>query len=512
MHESYWRRERQAAKFPALKRDLETEVVIVGGGITGLTTGWLLQRRGINCVIVESARIGSGTSGSTSAHVTEVLDKGYPELIQEYGQDAAYLVAAAYRTALASITAFASSYDAGYAPLDAYRFTENEADIDSLKQEAEAARKLGIRCELVHDLPLPRAVAGVRFPNQARFHPIKYLEAMAQEFIEGGGQIFEDSQALKWDQSDRVTLYLEKGQVKARYLVLATHTPIRFNLLQTQLGPYRSYLVALTLQEEFQDGLYWDNADPYHYLRLIEHGGRQLLLVGGEDHKTGQETNPESRYAALEKYARERYTLGEAVFRWSDELFEPADGLPYIGASPFSQQVLVATGFSGVGLTGGTVAALTLANLVAERDNPWAEVFSPSRIKPIVAAKRFISENADVAYHWVADRFAKSELSDPDQLQIGEGAVIRLHGNQVAIYRDVDGKLLARSPVCTHLGCIVGWNSAEKSWDCPCHGGRFHPDGQVLSGPPVQPLGAVDLDSLRGPPIHASGGKTGKCE
>jgi glycine/D-amino acid oxidase-like deaminating enzyme/nitrite reductase/ring-hydroxylating ferredoxin subunit len=496
MHESFWRRELGPTTYPQLSSDLETDVVIVGGGITGLTTGWLLQRRGVRCVIVEGDRIGHGTSGSTSAHVTEVVDEGYANIIREYGQDAAHMVAAAYRTALASITAFASAYDAECRPLDAFLFTENERDMDMLKEEADAARKLGIRCELTSSVPIPRALAGVRYPNQARFHPVRYLEAMAAEFVDEGGRIFEYTKAKNWEQAERVTLHLEQHQITAKYLVLATHTPIRFNLLHTELGPYRSYLVAMALQEEVKDGLYWDTADPYHYLRLMDHGGRKLLLVGGEDHKTGQEDDPESHYTALEQYARERYSVGERVFHWSDEFFEPADGLPYIGASPFSKQVLVGTGYSGVGLTGGTVAALVLADLVTERVNPWAEVFSPSRVKPIVAAKRFISENADVAYRWVADRFAKTEVGNSSEIAPGEGAVMRIEGQQVAMYRSPEGELIARSPVCTHMGCIVGWNTAEKTWDCPCHGGRFHPDGSVLSGPPVKPLDEVDVQSL----------------
>lgn len=498
---SFWKLGAQPT-YPSLGgQSLETDVVIVGGGITGLTTAWLLQRRGIRCILVEQEQLGFGTTGATSAHLTEVLDIGYVQLVHDFGQEAAQLVTAAYRTALTSITAFASAYDVSCRPLDGFRFTEDESEIDQLKQEAETARKLGIRCELIGNVPLPRARAAVRFPNQARFHPQKYLRAMAEEFVEEGGLIFEHSRALKWEEADSVTLYLENGEIRGRTLVLATHTPIRFNLLQTELGPYTSYLVAMALEGEIRDALYWDTARPYHYLRLLEHEGQPLLLVGGEDHKTGQEPDPESRFRSLEAFARERYDVGQTMFHWSHELFEPADGLPYIGRSPGSERVLLGTGYSGVGLTGGTLAALILADMASQKENPWAEVFRPSRFKPAAGASNFLRENADVALRWVADRLTGSELQSLDELPAGEGAVLRLQGRQVAIYRGEDGHLTVRSPVCTHLGCIVGWNSSEKTWDCPCHGGRYHATGEVLNGPPVRGLDPVELEEI---------GKTGE--
>jgi len=488
--ESFWRRTARRARYPALDGDASVEVAVVGAGITGLTAALLLARAGRRVAILEADRVGGGTSGATSAHVTEVSDAPYTQLIEKFGEDGARAFAGAYRQGAHWIATEARGLRCDYRETPAYHYAEAAADVAALEEDAAAARRLGVRAEPVRDVPLPFAVAGgVRYPGQAQFQPVRYLSGLARRFRQAGGEIFERTRVVVWEELEgSVSVATERGTVAARQLVLATHTPPNVNLVQSELGPYRSYLVLARLRNGVPHGLFWDSEDPYHYIRAVPHGDGELLLVGGEDHKSGQEEDTAERYAALERYTRDRFAVAAVEARWSAQLFEPADGAPYIGRSPFSEQVYLGTGYSGVGLVGGTVAGLLLSDLLLARSNPWAELFDSTRIKPIAAAGRIAAENLDAAAWFVRDRVSGGAVSSADDVPRSAGRLVETDGEKLAVYRDPQGELHALSPYCTHLGCIVHWNEAEESWDCPCHGGRYTPDGAVLSGPPTAPL------------------------
>ena len=303
-----------------------------------------------------------------------------------------------------------------------------------------------MRAEPVRDVPLPFAVAGgVRYDGQAQFHPVRYLTGLARRFLQAGGRIFERTRIVAWEEIDgAVSVATERGTVAARQLVLATHTPPNINLVQSELGPYRSYLLLARLRGGVPQGLFWDSENPYHYIRAVPAPEGELLLVGGEDHKSGQEADTEERYRALEEYTRERFPVAEIVARWSAQLFEPADGAPYIGRSPFAEQVYLGTGYSGVGLVGGTVAGLLLSDLLLQRPNGWAELFDATRIKPLAAAGRIAAENIDAAAWFVRDRVAPPETSALGEVPRSAGRLVEVEGEKLAVYRD-DARRLPRA-------------------------------------------------------------------
>lgn len=487
-------------RHPALEKGLAVDTLVVGAGITGLTTATVLSRAGARVAVVEAGRVASGTSGGTSAHFTEVPDISYSKLVDRLGEEGARTFARAYRTGLAWIEREigADAIRCDFAAVPAFQYSEDEGDRERLQEEQEAAGRLGVAAEWAAEMPLPFATAGgIRFPRQAQLHPVRYLDGLARSFVAAGGLLFEHSRVTDWQEKDGGEVSVEAGPVtiRAGKLVLATHTPPNFNPLQTELIPRRSYLLALRLRDEPPSGLFWDSDQPYHYFRSVPAPDRtlRLLLLGGEDHTTGHEKDTAERYRRLEAWARERFAVEAVEARWSAQLYEPADGLPYIGRSPFAERVFLATGFAGVGLSAGTMAGLLLADLVLERDNPWAKIFDATRVRPVAAAPGFVRENAASAAAFISDRLKPAEAASVDDVPRGEGRILKHGGERLAVYRAPSGRLVARSPVCTHLGCIVRWNTAEATWDCPCHGGRFSPGGGVLEGPPTSPLEPREL-------------------
>lgn len=484
--------------FPPLSGNVSVDVAIVGGGITGLTAAVLLKRAGVSVAVIEASQIGSGVSGYTTAHITEAADERYKNLISKFGEENAKLVAQSNRAAIKRIAAFVKELqlDCDFQRLPGYLYAEKKKDISLLEKEAEAACQLDIPATFTNVVPLPFPVkAGVLFPDQAQFHSLKYLQGLAKAISGGGCYIFEQSFVTNITGDKPCQLQTEFGTVKAEHVILATHTPISnpsmlpdVLLLHAKIVPYRSYVLGVRLKEQQAPlGLFWDTAEPYHYTRSYTDASGELLIVGGGDHKTGNIANTEQSYEQLEAYARSRYHVASIDYRWSAQLYEPVDGLPYIGKSLAHSNVYVATGYSGNGMTFGTVAGMLLTDLILGRKNPWIELYDPNRVKPLAGVQMFVLENLDVARHFVVDRF-KQDVREPSDVQPGEGKILNINGERVAVYRDETGVEHALSPVCTHLGCIVNWNNTEKSWDCPCHGGRFSCTGQVLNGPPVKAL------------------------
>jgi len=488
-----------------LAADIDTDVVVVGAGITGLTTALLLAGEKRRVVVLEADRIGAGTSGRTSAHVSAVPDIGYQRVLAQLGGDDGRAYIARLNDALECMDGLvvAEGMECGWRRVPAYWFSDDGDGAARLAKEASAAASLGQECRLLPQSPLPWANTGaLSFPKQALFHPLRYLRQLADVAVRRGAIIHEKTPMTRWeDGKDGVEVHTPSAVVRAQELVLATHTPVGFNLLQTQLTPMQSYLLTVALPEGIAPALYWDTSDPYFYLRPYGDDGRPLVLVGGCDHRTGQEENPQARYTQLAKYVRERLPRATVTGWWAAQLFESADGLPYIGRSPLATRVSVATGFAGVGLVQGTMAAMELADgLRGERQDsrPW----SATRVT-LSAAPKIAGDTIGVALNWMADRVTPTDGDDVDDVQLGDGAILRLDGQRRAVYRADDGRLHVLSPLCPHLGCLVRWNGPARSWDCPCHGSRFAPTGEVIEGPALEGLARIACAAAQpygGPP------------
>ncbi len=477
----------------SLSGTVEVDVAVIGGGIAGLTTALLIASEGQRVALLEADRFGNGTSGATSAHVTAVPDIGYTAVRSRCGVDAGKRYVAELNAAVDLMDALATAQqvNCGWTRVPAYWFAEDQKGLLRLEEELQAAHQLGQPCGLVSQVPLPwHTAGGLVVLEQALFHPLRYLIALARLARARGATLFEQSPVVSWEETkDGVIVRTASAEVRAGALVLATHTPLGFNLVQTELVPMQSYILALELPRALPAALFWDTADPYHYLRAYQDGGRSIVLLGGADHKTGHAADPQAHYAQLAEYARTRFASSSAVGWWSAQLYEPADGLPYIGRSPMAQHVFIATGFSGVGLAQGTMAAMEIAALLRgeERDMPW----KATRLS-LAAAPRFMVSSLDVAARWMGDRIAATEGGSPDDLPAGQGRLMRLEGHRRAVYRDDEGRLHVLSPVCTHVGCLVRWNGSARTWDCPCHGARYAPTGEVLEGPALRALARIE--------------------
>jgi glycine/D-amino acid oxidase-like deaminating enzyme/nitrite reductase/ring-hydroxylating ferredoxin subunit len=490
---SFWSETAPApAVFAPLARDLDSDVVVVGGGITGLTVAALLAETGRRVALVERNRLGSGTTGRTTAHLTAALDIDFATLIGRFGEEAARSVVASVTRAIDEIERGAAGAPGGcgFRRVPGFRFSEDTRVMNRLDEEVELARKLRLDAELVADVPLPfRCPAALRLERQAVFQPLAYLDTLAKRVVHAGGEIFEHSPVVEITESG---VRLANGPcIRAESVIEATHTPVGLVVsIQTRVSAWTSYVLAVRLERPLEQGLYWDCGDPYHYVRAADDEG-SLILVGGEDHRTGREPDPHARFAALEAWTRKRFPVRAIERRWSHELFEPADGLPYVGALPGSSSHFVAAGFSGTGLTFGTVAALLLHELVTLGSSPWESLYTPTRLRARSAALPMAEENLRIGWRFVADRLRRGQREHAD-LARDSGRVERIEGEQIAVYRDPRGELHYLSPRCPHLGCIVAWNDAEKTWDCPCHGGRFQCTGKVLYGPPTADLAHED--------------------
>ena len=505
---SVWLDTTTGNSFPQLADDIYVDVAIVGGGITGLTAALLLKRAGLTVAVIEASQIGSGVTGYTTAHITEAADERYKDLISSLGEENAKLVAESSRAAIERIAQFVSEeqIDCDFERVPGYLYTQKSEDVSEIESEAQAASKLGIPSALTKDVPLPFGVeSAVLFPNQGQFNSLSYLQGLAKAITKDGESfIFENSFVvdITGDKPSRVST--EQGTVTAQNVIIATHTPIHdlsslpdLYVMTTKIAPYRSYVLGVRLNSALPSGLFWDTDEPYHYTRSY----KDLLIVGGEDHKTGEDVDTEDRFRHLEAYARSHFDVASIDYRWSAQLYEPVDGIPYIGQTAAHSHIYIATGYSGNGMTFGTVGGMLISDLILERENPWSEVFDPNRANLLASAQKFVTENLGVAKHFIGDRLFKSDGEEPSEVQVGEGKILDIDGKKYAVYRDETGYLCSLSPVCTHAGCIVNWNNAENTWDCPCHGGRFSPTGEVLNGPPIN-----DLDQKQLPNSYTSKG------
>jgi glycine/D-amino acid oxidase-like deaminating enzyme/nitrite reductase/ring-hydroxylating ferredoxin subunit len=466
---------------------------IVGAGITGLTAALLLQRSGKQTIVADAAGVGFGTTGGTSAHINTFGDTTYKEAEGAFGEEGAKLYKDAILTGYGIIKSQVETLGIAcdYEEKPGYLYAEDEQQAKELDTVYEGAVKVGIAVKYVEDVPTPvQYVKALQFDGQAQFHPVQYLQGLQNAYINAGGVILENT-LIKTINTDNGIHVAEADliNIKARTAIWATHLPPNLNVFNFRCAPYRSYVIAVTLKnDDYPDALVYDMQEPYHYVRTHTINGEKLLLVGGNDHKTGHE-DAEKSFADLEEYIREYYDVDAVKYKWSSQYYVPVDGLPYVGQLPFAADgIYCATGYNGNGMMLGSVSGEILADLVSGKENPFADLFSPSRLKPIDGFMEFVKENADVAYHFVKDRVNIKETDTLKNLQPGTGKVVEVDGEMVAAYRDEQGEIHALNPVCTHAKCIVNWNGAEKSWDCPCHGARYDIDGTVLTGPATRAL------------------------
>ena len=492
-----WAATADVPAFPPLAADATADVCIVGAGLAGLTTAYLLGKAGRRVLVLDDGPVGGGETGRTTAHLSNALDDRYFNVERVHGARGAQLAAESHTSAIHRIESIVreEGIDCDFTRLDGYLVLGEGDEHELLEREAEAAHRAGlVGVALVEQAPAGswRTGPALRFPEQGQFHPLRYLAGLARAVARDGGRIHCGSHVSGIEaKDDGVTVTTTEGHtVRAGELVVATNSPVNdWVALHTKQAPYRTYAVAVRLPRgTMQPSLVWDTLDPYHYVRLQPQGDHDLLVVGGEDHKTGQEDDTESRFAALERWTRARFAeAGEVEYRWSGQVMEPVDYLGFIGRDPAKQpHVYVATGDSGHGMTHATIAGMLLTDLIVGRDNPWATLYDPSRLS-LRTAPEFVRENVNVAAQY-ARHLKPGEVSSADEIAPGTGAVLRRGTHMVAAYRAPDGTLHERSAVCTHLYCVVNWNSTERSWDCPCHGSRFDPLGRVLNGPAVTEL------------------------
>jgi glycine/D-amino acid oxidase-like deaminating enzyme/nitrite reductase/ring-hydroxylating ferredoxin subunit len=501
---SLWTATSPRQRFPRLEESLTTDVCIVGGGIAGLSAAYLLTRAGRSVVVLDDGPLGGGATAATSAHLSTALDDRWVEIERLHGPDGARLAAASHAQAIDVIARIIAreGIECGFERVDGYLFQARGSDPADLEAELEAAHRAGLTgVTRVRRAPIPSYDTGpcLLFPGQAQFHPLRYVAGLAAAVRGAGGRLHTETHVDHIEGGDVACARAGRFEVRAKAVVVATNAPIQQGLdLHTKQSPFMTYVIAARVpRSALARALYWDTEDPYHYLRLVpaeeaagNGGGDDWLLIGGEDHRTGQAEDTDERHARLEAWARARIpALRRVESRWSGQVMETIDGLAFIGPDPTgAPNVYVATGDSGMGLTHGTIAGILLAEQVEGRDHPWSRLYDPSR-----KSMRTVAAFARDAVAPAAVGGEPPGASSSSEIPPGSGAVRREGSELVAVYRDEAGERHEVSAVCTHRGCIVDWNDTEKTWDCPCHGSRFDRFGGVIQGPANEDLRPVEL-------------------
>jgi glycine/D-amino acid oxidase-like deaminating enzyme/nitrite reductase/ring-hydroxylating ferredoxin subunit len=488
---SFWEKSAERSSYPPLSGEVSCDVAVIGGGIVGVTTAYRLAEEGARVCLLEARRIGAGTTGYTTAKITSLHGLTYARLERSLGSETARVYGEANHAGLEAIaqTVAELSIDCDFRRKPNFTYTESESGRGAIEDEVAAAERAGLPASsaTVEELPFPVAAA-VSFPDQAEFHPLKYLHALAAAAAEAGCELHEQTRVVSVDQGDPCALHTDRDQtLEAERVIVATHLPILDRgLFFARTHPERSYVLLARLRGDVPVGMYLSDESPSHSLRAVPTADGELLMIGGESHKAGQSEASE-RYAALERWGRERFDVESLEHHWATQDNMPADTLPFVGRLwPFSDRILTATGLRKWGIAMGTSAAAILTDLAAGRENGWEPTFTPMRAHPKAGATSFVKENANVGKHFFLDRIARRESAE--EIAPGEGRVVGAGVGQRAVYRDDSGQVHTLSARCTHLGCIVGFNRAERTWDCPCHGSRFAATGEVIEGPAVRPL------------------------
>lgn len=493
---SYWIASSPPTDHPSLHEYLAVDVVVIGAGIVGLTSALLLARAGREVSLIEMDRIGHGVTGNTTGKVSAGQSSIYEQLESKHGRETARLYGDANRAGLETIVRLVEEggIDCDFERKPNYVYSESAASASTIEKEIAASDRAGVMAEpaTIPEFPFPIAAALCQ-PDQAQFHAQKYLLGLARLLLDAGGVIFEATRAIGLKEGNPCSVATDRGAtVTATDVVVATHYPfIDRAVLFPRVHPKRSYAIAGEIPGPVPEGMYISVDAPTRSLRGIRDGDRTLLMVGGEGHDTGDDEHTEARYANLEAWAVERFGM-KVGYRWSAQDGSSTDLIPFVGPYLRGRHVYVATAFGKWGLTNGTTGAGVISDAILGRPNAYAGLYDPSRLTVGPSAKSFLSENAKVARHLVSDRVLHPQRGSFDDLGPGQAAVHDRSLMPTAAYRDEEGILHKVSAVCTHLGCTVTWNSAERSWDCPCHGSRFDPDGRVLQGPAVKDLRRID--------------------
>jgi glycine/D-amino acid oxidase-like deaminating enzyme/nitrite reductase/ring-hydroxylating ferredoxin subunit len=489
---SFWIDSTPETDFPSLIDNLSVDVAIVGGGIAGLTAALLLKRSGLSVAVLESQKIATGVSGHTTAKLTSLHQLIYAELIDKFGEAKARIYAESNEAAIAKVAALVEEeqIDCDFSRQSNYTYADTADKLGKIEAEVAAATKLGLPASFVRETSLPFPIAGaVKFENQAQFHVRKYLLHLAQSIASDGSYLFENTKVETVEQNNPCQVVTDKGILKAQKVLITTHLPILDRgLYFAKTYPKRSYIIGARIDpSQAPTGMFIGSGKDYYSIRTTPYADSSLLLIGGGGHKVGAVSNTEENYLKLENFARRNFGIDTFDYRWSTQDAVSFDKLPFIGKlTPFDRNIYVATGFSLWGMSKGTLAGMLLHDLVLGKNNPWAELYDSTRATPFLTPQS-IKENINVGTHWVGDRL-KGLTSSVADIKNNEGKVVTVDGEKIAAYRDEEGKLHAVSAVCSHLACIVSWNNAEKSWDCPCHGGRFNYDGEVIHAPAINNL------------------------
>lgn len=487
--------------YPRLEGNETCDVIVIGSGIAGLSTAYELTLRGFSVIVVDRGPIARGISARTSAHLTTACDDFYHQFIAIRGQEAGRLHFDSHQAAVERIGEIQAgeAIDCGFARLDAFLFLAGKTEPEVLDRELDAVRSVGLEAQWVDGSKLRHRLSDgpcLLIPDQGRFHPLAYLDGLAARLVARGAKIYADTivTGVAEQNSGGAIVTTRYGhRVSAEFAVIATNTPINDKLtIHAKQAPFRTYVVAGPVPRgAIADSLYWDTEDPYHYVRLHPWGEYDLLLVGGEDHRSGQADDAAWRLVKLEQWARVRFPeLGQVTYRWSGQVIDTIDYAAFIGLNPGNKSIYVVSGDSGQGITHGVAGSLLLTGLIQNGHHPWADVYAPER-KPTRAATNFVSSTLDVVKN-LAEHVTGGEVSSEDDLLPGRGGILREGLHKVAVSRDEAGTIHRRSATCSHVGCLVHWNSFEQCWDCPCHGSHFAPDGSALNAPAIEPLASVE--------------------
>jgi glycine/D-amino acid oxidase-like deaminating enzyme/nitrite reductase/ring-hydroxylating ferredoxin subunit len=492
--EPYWLASTPKTEYSSLEEDINVDVAIVGGGMVGITSAYLLKKEGMKVAVIEADRILQGTTGHTTAKLTSQHGLFYDKISRSLGEEKARLYAEANEYAIDFVEQLINekNIDCDFSRQPAYIYTQQDQYIENIENETKAASNLGIKASFLNDIPLPLEIkAAVRFENQAQFHARKFLLALSKEIPGEGSYIFENTRAVELNEGKKPEIITsDNKKVTADYVIIASHFPFYdgLGLYFTRLYPERSYILGVKIKEDFPNGMYITAEDPGRSLRYQPYEDGKLVLVGGEHHKTGHGTNFNQHYTNLKNFTKEIYTLEKVLYRWSAQDYGTMDGVPYVGhLTSGTKNIFVATGFRKWGMTNSIVSSIMFRDLIIKGENPWISVYAPSRfITTSNAASTFIKQNADVAKNFFTDKF--KPLPHDVEIKNGDAKVISVEGQRIGAYRDENGILHMVDTTCTHMGCELHWNDAERSWDCPCHGSRFTYEGKIITGPAHHPL------------------------
>ena len=506
---SYWLASVQPIIYKELRRNIETDVLIVGGGIAGLSTAYCLASSGQKVTVVDDGYIGSGETGRTTAHLTCALDDRYFKLEKIFGTEKTQLAANSHMAAIEWIeqTVKRENIDCHFNKVPGYLFLHPNDEPETLEKEYECTRRAGLLTRMRKEIP-GIAVEGknrcIEFPNQGQFHILMYLKGLADAVVRLGGEIYTSAKA---ENIHKNGAKVNGHRVTAKYVVVATNTPVNdLVTMHTKQFPYRTYVIATKIPKgKLPYALWWDTGDPdskwitqpYHYVRLEEFDSdHDLLISGGEDHKTGQADDEdipeEERFIKLEQWTRKWFPAVENIeYKWSGQVMEPIDSMAFIGRNPGDENIYIITGDSGNGMTHGTIGGILISDLINGKKNSWEEIYDPSRIT-LKTAGDYLHEVANMAAQY-ADWISPADIKEAGELQPGEGGILSAGLKKIAVYRDEHNALHAFNASCPHLGCVIQWNAEEKSFDCPCHGSRFTTAGEVINGPAISALKKIAI-------------------